>query len=239
MKILSRKTLASMVAGTFIMAGVAAPFTVQAAEAGSQQPPSFQQQKCQKDQKGPRAHNVNPEKAAQRLADAFGINQTMVMAYHTNGMDFRDIGHAAFLANASGKTLGEVISYKTADNNWRDIAKDMGITHEQMKAARQNIAANRLNKTIGLDKTVSLDLLHQGYRSRDIGMAAQLAKNTSKPITEVLSMRKINNTWLDVATTLGVDKETFKKDMQKLGYGHHRGHYSGHGGGHGERFEMK
>jgi hypothetical protein len=199
---------------------VAAPFIVQAADI--QQPPSAKHQTyC----KGSKDHQVSPEIAAQRLPDAFGIDQATILKYNAGGMSFRDIGRAALLANAGGTTLEDVISHKATDNTWRDVATAMGITKEQMKATRQKLVANRLDKKIGLDKEVTLDLLHQGYHARDIGMAAELAKNTSKPITEVLSLRKINNTWSDVATTLGVDKETFKKDIQELGYGsHHRGH---------------
>jgi len=223
MNLVSRRTMAAVVAGAFIMAGVAAPFIVQAADI--QQPPSAQHQKVQKDQNGPRDHRISPEKAAQNLSDSFGIDQATILKYNAGGMSFRDIGHAALLANAGGTTLEDVISHKTTDNKWRDVATTMGITKDQMKAARQNVVANRLDKKIGLDKQVTLDLLHQGYHPRDIGMAAQLAKNTSKPIVEVLSLKKVNNTWLDVATTVGVDKETFKKDAQELGYGfHHRGH---------------
>lgn len=209
-----------MVAGTFIMAAAASPFIVQASEI--EQPPAGQHQK---DQKGLKNHQVNPEQAAQRLSDVFGIDKATILKYNADGMSFKDIGKAAFLANASGNSLADVMSHKTPDNKWKDVAKTMGITKEQMKDTRQNMVANRLNKKIGLDKQTTLDLLHDGYHVRDIGMSSELAKNTSKPIVEVLSLKKINNTWSDVATTLGVDKETFKKDAQELGYGFkHRGH---------------
>lgn len=220
MKVLSRKAIAAIVAGTFIMAGAAAPFIVQASDI--QKSPFAQHQRNQKCEKG---RQFNPEKAAQHLSETFGINQNTILTYKANGMSFRDIYKAALLANASGKTLEDVMSHKTADNNWKDVAIAIGITKEQMKAGRQNMVANSLNKKIGLDKQTTLDLLHQGYRGRDIGIAAKLAANTNKPLTEVLSLRKINNTWFDVATELGVDKATFKKDMQELGHGfHHRGH---------------
>lgn len=230
MKVLSRKTIAAMVAGTFIMAGAAVPFIVQASD--MQKPFSAQHQR---DQKCLNSHHFSPEKAAQHLSEAFGIDQATILAYNANGISFRDIHKAAFLANAGGKTLEDVMNHKTADNNWKDVAAALGITKEQMKTARQNITANRLHKKVGLDKQTTLDLLREGYRGRDIGMAAELAKNTSKPITEVLSLRKINNTWLDVAALVGVDKETFKKDVQELGYGFpHRGHH-----GHAENRDNK
>lgn len=206
-----------MVAGTFIMAAAASPFIVQAADV--QQPTTGQHQR---DQKSPK---MSPEQAAQRLSETFGIDKATILKYNTNGMSYKDISKAAFFANASGKSIEDVISLKTPTNTWKDVATTLGITKEQMQAARQNMVANGLNKKIGLDKQTTLDLLHDGYHARDIGMAAELAKNTSKPIVEVLSLKKINNTWSNVATTLGVDQETLKKDRQELGYGlGHRGH---------------
>lgn len=217
MKTISKKTFAAMIAGTFIIAGVASPFIVRAAEV--HESPSAYHQKQHKPQ-------ITPEEAAQRISDTFDIEQSTILAYHNNGMNFKDIGRAAFLAKASGKSIEDVMSQKTPDNKWRDVAKAMGITKEQMKVARQDMAANHLNKKIGLDKETALNLLHQGYHPRDIGMASELAKNTNKPIDDVLSLKKINNTWSDVATTLGVDEQTFKNDLKEMGHASpHRGHH--------------
>lgn len=211
MKILSRQNIAALVAGTFIMAAAATPFIAQASDI--QQPPAGQHQRHQKN------HKMSPEQAAERLSAAFGIDQATILNYNNNGMSYQDISKAAFLANASGKSIETVISHKTPDNKWRDVAKTMGITKEQMQGARHNMIASRLNTKAGIDKQTTLDLLHQGYHSRDIGMAGQLAKSTEKSITEVLSSKKINNKWSDVANTLGVDKETFKKDVKAIGHG--------------------
>ena len=226
MKKLSRNTIAAMVAGTFIMAAAASPFIVQAAEI--EQVPAGQHQKGQR---GPNAPKMSPEQAAQRISDVYGIDKATVLKYNTAGQSYQDISKAAFLAKASGKSIEDVIILKTPTNTWKDVTITLGITKEQMKTARQDMVADRLNKKIGLDKQVTLNLLNDGYHARDIGMASQLAKNTNKTINEVLDMRKINNTWSDVATTLGVDQETFKKDNQELGFGFgHRGpgHHKGH-----------
>lgn len=224
MKMFSRNTIAAMVAGTFIIAAAASPFVVQASEVEQS---SIGQH--QKDHRGFRNHQVSPEKAAQRLSDVFNIDTATILKYNADGMSFKDIRRAAFLASASNKSLEEVMSLKTSDNKWKDVASTLGITKEQMKATRQNMVANKLNTKTGLDKQTALDLLQSGYHGRDIGMAGELAKNTNQPITQILSLKKINNTWSDVATTLGVDQETFKKDVQELGYGFKNKGHRGHG----------
>ena len=212
MKIVSRKTIAAMVAGTFIIAGAASPFIVQAAE--TQEKPSAYHQK-QEQQK------ISPEEAAKRLSDAFGVDQTTILKYQNNGMNFRDISKAAFLAKAGNKSIEDVISQKTDTNTWKDVAASLGITKEQMKATRQDMAATHLNKQTGIKKETALDLLQKGYHPRDIGMASELSKNTKKSINDILSLKKINNTWSDVAKKLGVNDETFKNDLKEVGHGPH------------------
>ncbi|MBU2703753.1 hypothetical protein Ga0466249_004901 [Sporomusaceae bacterium BoRhaA] len=218
MKMVSKKALASLIAGTFIMAGAVSPFIVQAADIEA---PSAIQDKCGSGFQRP---GHNPQEMAQHLADAFGIDQATVLQYSEKGMNFRDIGQAALLANASGQSFDQVISHKTYLNHWKDVADELGVTKEQMKTAHQNIIANDLNKKIGLNKQTAINLLQQGYHPRDIGMASELSKNTGKTLGDILSMKKINNTWLDVATILGVNQDTLKNDTKELGFQHH-----GHG----------
>lgn len=220
MKIVSRNTIAAMVAGTFIIAGAASPFIVQAAET-QEQPSAYHQRQEKKE--------INPEEAAKRISDAFGIDQATILKYHNDGMNFRDIRKAAFLAKAGSKPINDVISQKTSTNTWKDVAASLGITQEQMKATRQDMAATHLNKKTGVNKKTALDLLHQGYHPRDIGMASELSKNTNKPIKDILSLKKINNTWSSVAKALGVSTETFKQDLKEAGYAHHhRRHHQDH-----------
>lgn len=200
----SKKTLAAIAASTFILAGAAAtPFIVHAAAVDNSRPAVHHQQ-------------MSPEKVAQHMSETFGVSQADILKYQANGMKFKDIGRAAFLANASGKSLDEVIALKTPDNKWKDVAKELGITKEQMKTAHQNIAAQQLNHKMGIDKEAALDLLKQGYHAKDIAMANELAKNTGKPTSDILSLKKINNTWKDVADTLGVSQDTFKQDMHDM-----------------------
>ena len=214
LEMLSKKAIAGLVAGTFIMVGAATPFIVHAADLGKGNPGISQ---CHHKQ-------ATPEQIAAHMSEMTGLSPDTILKYHATGMDFRDIGRAAFLAAASSKTMDEVISHKTTDKNWKDVANELGITKEQMKATHQNMIANSLNVKLGVDKDVTLNLLSQGYHPRDIGMAAQLSTSTSKSIDEVLSLKKINNTWRDVATTLGVDPTTIKHDMMGHGFGFDRGH---------------
>lgn len=226
MKIVSRKTIAAMVAGTFIIAGAASPFIVQAAE--TQEKPSAFHQKQGEERK------ISPEEAAKRISETFGIDQATVLKYENDGMSVKDIHKAAFLAKAGNKSIEDVISQKTATNTWKDVAESLGITKEQMKETRQNMTATHLNKKTGIKQETALDLLQQGYHPRDIGMASELSKNTKKPIKDILNLKKINNTWSDVAKKLGVSDETFQNDLKEIGnvHGPH------HGGPHHERGEQ-
>ncbi|MDR3560005.1 MAG: hypothetical protein P4N59_01000 [Negativicutes bacterium] len=215
MKLLAKKTIVVIAASTFILAGVAAPFMVYADQSENQRP-AFSQR------------HVDPDKAATRLSETYGIDKATVINYFNQGVGFHTLSRAAFLAEASGKPLDDVLALKTADNSWRDVAKTLNITREQMKATRNNLTSNRLSTALGLDKQTTLGLFDQGYKARDVAMAGLLAQNTDQSIDNILSMKKINNSWRDVATTLGVDQDTLKQDMQKMHQAFPRGHKHHH-----------
>ncbi len=216
MRLVSKKTVAIFVLGAFVLAGAALSPLAQAAEAEKARPAHEKRQH-------------DPDKAAQRLAEIYGISKDTILARVNGGASVRDIHRAAFLAKASGKTFDEVLDLKTGDTTWKDVAKNLGVTKEQTKAAFHALSADRLNAKLGLDRATVLGLLEQGYKSRDIAMAGLLAENADKTPASVLEMKKINNTWRDVAGSLGVSDETLKQDMLKLrqafGHGgrHHRG----------------
>jgi len=199
----NKKMVIGFIVGTFILASAVIPFVVQASENEGPGDAGFHR-------------HFDPEKIAAKISDTFGVDKDEILKYHEQDVNFRELFKAAFLAKASGHSLKEVMATKTYDNTWKDVAQTLGVTKEKMKATRQDIASTQLEKKLNIAKEVSLPLMQQGYRGRDIAVANELAKNTGKPIVDVLSMRKINNTWQDVAETLGVDDNTFKKDMQNL-----------------------
>ncbi len=214
MKSKNFKQFIGLVAGVLFLAGVAAaPFIAQAAAQpeATNNPPGHHFQ-------------VDPDKAAQRLADNFGVSKDEVLKYQQQGVNFRDLSKASLLAKASGKSLAEIMAAKTTANTWKDVAQSLGVTKEKMQAVRQDIAASRLESKLGIPKQSSLELLQQGYHLRDIAVANKLAANTGKSVTDVLALKKINNRWSDVAQTLGVDDNTFRQDMKDLrGAFPHRG----------------
>ena len=79
-----------------------------------------------------------------------------------------------------------------------------------------------------------MQLLQEGYTSRDIGIAAELADASGKDIHAVIDMKKINNRWADVAKELGVDFSTIVPQRpgsdRGIGYGKHHGHNRPHHG---------
>ncbi|VBB07399.1 Hypothetical protein LUCI_2644 [Lucifera butyrica] len=201
---LTKKSMIGLALGMFVLAGVVSPLSTQAAERNGFNQPIHEH------------HQIDPDKVAQQMADTFGVNKNDVLKYEKQGVRIPELYRASFLAKASGKSLQEVLEAKNLANTWKETAQTLGVTKEQIRAAHQDIAANRLEKNLSIPKQDSLALMQQGYRSRDIAVANQLAKNTSKSMSSILSMRQINNTWHDVAQNLGVDDSTFKQDMKNI-----------------------
>lgn len=212
-KKIPQTAMAALLAATFLVGGLAVLPTVQAADGADR--PAIEQR-----------HKLNPEQMAERMATTFSLSKDQVLQYYNNGTSFKDIRHAAFLAKAGNLSLDIVLQAKTDSNSWRDVAQTLNISPQQIKAARIDLQANHLTKA-GLDKQAAVALLDQGYHPRDIACANQLAKDTGNAILDVLSYKKINNTWQDVATTLGVSPDQFKQEMKNL-----KGSFPHHGGFH-------
>jgi len=85
---------------------------------------------------------------------------------------------------------------------------------------RDSMQASIAN-TIAISKDVVAYLMEEGYAPRDIVMAGLLAgQNNSinvhvSNINEILSKKTSSNSWLDVATTMGVDQETYNQYMER------------------------
>ena len=200
----NKSSFVAIVAGTAILAGAAGFYFAQShVKDTTGRPQAIRQQ------------GLSPEQRAERIADKYAVDKTEVLNSFKQGTSFQDLSKAAFFANMSKQPLQNVLAAKTSGNSWRDVANSLGLTPEQIKAARQEMSTVPLEK-LQISKAVSLELMRQGYHARDIAMACKLAQNTGKTPAEVLSMRNLNNTWRDVAQTLGVSKDTLKQDIQDI-----------------------
>lgn len=213
MKLFNKKNLAVLAIGGLLAAGIAAPLAAQAAE--SPNAPRFE-------------HRIGDGgKMMQEFAAQFNISESDLQAYREKGISPRDLGHAAMLSKISGKPINDILNAKTLNTSWKELSQSLGVTPEQMKAARADMIAGRLETKLNISKQTTLDLLNQDYQIRDIAVAGKLSATSGKPIQAVLDLKKINNSWKDVASTLGISDEAFKQDMQTLrqampmgGHGH-------------------
>ena len=171
---------------------------------------------CASARPGAPLREVGPAEAAERIADAFGVNKAEVQKAIEAKRDFRDIGRAAMLAKVSGKSFAEVLELKKKDNTWRDVERGLGVKHEQMQGAFCELEARHLSEQSIVDQETALQLIKNGYEGHDIRAAAVLARASGKDIQSVLDLKKINNHWYDVAKELGVDAHGLHLDG---GYG--------------------
>ncbi|WP_378953303.1 hypothetical protein [Pelosinus sp. sgz500959] len=218
MSLLSKKNVIGLTLGTFILTGAVAPFLVHAAS----------ESKDGDNRPAIHHHQVDPDKIAQKISNTFGIPKDEILKYQKQGISFRDLHKAAFLAKASDQSLEKVLNTKTLDNTWKDVASTLGVTREKARATYQDISSSKLEAKLNIPKQSSLKLMQQGYHARDIAIANELAKNTGKSMSDLLGMRKINNTWHDVAQSLGISDTTFSQDMKTLKDAFHYGHKNFH-----------
>ena len=143
----------------------------------------------------------NREEVAKNIAARYGISESEIQAAFENNVHPHDIDRAALLAKISGKSFSEVLSMKS---DWRDVESKLGITQDQIRDAEMQMFIADLATDTGASEKTIKSLLDEGYDPHDIEIAGYLAKESNKDIKKVLSMRKINNHWSDVAKELGV-----------------------------------
>ena len=162
-----------------------------------------------------------------------------------NNTDIRDIGQAAMFAKLSGKSFSSVLGMKS---DWRDVAKKLGISAEDIRKEQARALALRVAKRTDLKEAKVQELLKAGYAPQDVEIAARIAKAAGKDIDTVLAARKINNQWRDVAKDFGVSEEQIsRKGERRVAGAHpdddfdkHRGapkHMKKHGGDMSEHFD--
>lgn len=202
----SKKRIGALVVGTVMTFGTAFPaLTSAAAFDGPHDGPAFHQG----------MGHANKGVLAE-IEKELNISETDFTNYKAKGYSQKDVIHAALIAKASGKSLDSVISLKTADTTWHYVMGKVNVTKDQLKQVQQDLFIDSIVQRTGADKTAVTNLSKQGYQGRDIMMAAELAKLSSKPINDVIAMKKINNTWQDVASSLGVDKASLHQALGSM-----------------------
>lgn len=159
---------------------------------------------------------MSNEDFAARMAAKTGVAEKTILDALTNGTSRGDIATAAEFSKISKKSFTEVMQAKADTGNWKTAMEKLGLTPDVMKTYHQAEMAKMIAKKVNVEESVASNLLKEGYHSVDIEMAALLAKDSNKDIKDLLEMRRINNTWQDVASKIGIDKEQFMKIRQTL-----------------------
>ena len=227
MNAMKKKMLAGVVAGALLLGGGLGTMSAQAGAADQNRDnrPHFEKQGQQPQH--PPVH-MNADEAARHVAETFGVSQAEVKKAIEDKQDFRDIGQAAMYAKITGKSFKDVLALHKDKSDWREIGKSLGVTHAQVREAMLEMRAMHIGQKGLVAQDQALALLKNGYQSRDIMMAAVLAKESGKDIQAVLDMKKINNRWTDVADQLGVDRSKLRPEgARHMGNGPHGGPQGG------------
>ncbi|MBR2519081.1 MAG: hypothetical protein IKE46_04760 [Selenomonadaceae bacterium] len=140
------------------------------------------------------------------LSAEYGVDSAQVEQALKNGVHIRDVQYAAIISKLSGKSFSEVLAMKM---DWLQVAKKLGVTREQFENFYREKMSEKLAQDAFTDVKTVQSLIKDGYNPQDIIIAGKIANAAGKDIKSVLSKRKINNTWIDVAKSFGVDAHKF------------------------------
>ncbi len=205
---LKKKLIAGILSGAIFMTGGLAASNVYAAEKDD----SDKTARFEEFQERHERKELSDEKIAElskEISDYYGVDASEVSAALKNRVPFGDVRNAATLAKLSNRSFSEVLAMKS---DWHQVAEKLGVTREQFDAFAKDEKLSQLAKISKLDKKVVEDLLKENYSPRDIQMAGIIANASGKNVKTVLSKRKINNSWNDVAKEYNVDLRKISRE---------------------------
>ena len=200
---MNRKLIAGILSGALIFTGGLAFNSAQAKPVQGEQQEIDNQQRDRSDFFEERMNDH-----AKRMAERYGISQAEIEEALKNHVHFEDIQVAAALSKISGKPFSEVLAMKT---DWHQVAERLGVTTEQFDQYMENEMIEELAQNSKLDKKTVENLMHDNYAPHDITIAGLIANASGKNVKSVLSKRKVNNSWDDVAKEFNVDLQKIMK----------------------------
>lgn len=184
----------------------------------------------------------NETNFAQAIAAEYNVKQTDVEKALQNGWRPFQLQRAAFIAYASDKSLNDVLSDRDKVSSWQELDEKYGLTPEKHDQAMRQLHCKRIADMTGVTETKLNALIDDGYYMHDITMAALIANEANRSIDDVISQKKINNSWFDIAESFGMNPDDLSEKMHQCrphhfdrGFGGHDAGYNGvsrHGGWH-------
>lgn len=175
----------------------------------------------------------NKQVLVQKVAQYLGISVTEVQSLLDHGTPARQLMPAAVIAKLSGQKIESVLAAKKG-KTWSQVAQTFHVDRQAFrremmrvipkdrmirrfwahhpKAALQTVASY-----LGTDPQQLSQLIKRyQLQPRDVVKAAVLAKASGKDIAQVVAMKTSQNTWRDVAQSLGLKREDVREEAQHL-----------------------
>lgn len=148
--------------------------------------------------------SIDRERSVASIVATYGIDKETVLKYYNDGWHPRAIEQGCLIADLSGQSLDTIMEAKAQGLSWHEVAASVNVSNENIANARFKSYAKDFAARHDMNEYTARRLLEDGYHPDDIAIANAIAKKADRPIYKVLSLRKINNTWQDVAQEVGL-----------------------------------
>jgi len=218
MKSFTKKILVGIISGALIFTGGIGTYKAFAAE-NPEQMPQYSQHRMghhnlKNNHRMPKMSDEQIAEISKKIAEHYGIDEKEVKEAFKNRTNPRDINHAAILAKLSGKSFSSVLAMKT---DWKEIGEKLGVKPAQVREFMRKDRIAFMTKESSLDDKVVDELMKDGYNPHDIVIAGKIAKESNKNVKDVLTKKKINNRWRDVAEEFGVEFDSLFPNFKHFG----------------------
>ncbi|MBN2908957.1 hypothetical protein JQC72_05390 [Polycladomyces sp. WAk] len=169
----------------------------------------------------------------QRVARYLGVSVTEIQSLTERGIQPRQLVPAAVIAKLSRQKIETVLAAKKG-KTWGQVAQSFHVDRQAFRRElsrvlpkhrllrlfiqrHPEVALQTVSAYLGKDPLQLAQLIRQSQlKPRDVIKAAVLAKASGKDIAQVVAMKTSQNTWRDVAQSLGLKREDVRDEARQL-----------------------
>lgn len=157
--------------------------------------------------------NLSKERKLEILHNDYQIPIEKIEVYYEQ-MDFDVLETICLYAYLAEKPLAEIapLRYKYS---WERMQHVLGLTPQIYAERCIEYQARRMDERMDIPFAITKKYMQQGYAMHHVLISYYLEKETDIDMVKIMSMKKPNNKWEDVAWMLGVSAEKLKEIQEK------------------------
>lgn len=152
----------------------------------------------------------NNEKEIETLHMDFGYDKKVISEYMDAGNSYMELKDCMLHAYASKVSLSEIVEMRKL-YGWAKVNFLLKLSAQDLWEANIEHQADRMEKFMGLDRSIVIEWMHKGYGVHQIKRASFIARHIDMPLADILALKTRKIKWPEIAVKLGLRPEDCKE----------------------------